>query len=172
MSLKKIAIIGPESTGKTKLAKHLAEHFETNWVPEFARDYLLNLNRSYEKDDLLEIAKGQIRLEDEIAAKSNGFLICDTNLIVLKIWSDNSFGETHPWILEQLQTRNYDFHLLTNVDIPWVHDPLREHPNMREHFFEKYRKYLIDHRIPFETVSGDGDHRKQAAVRLLENGTI
>jgi NadR type nicotinamide-nucleotide adenylyltransferase len=172
MSPKKIAIIGPESTGKTKLAKHLAAHFKTNWVPEFARDYLLDLDRPYEKKDLLEIAKGQMRLEDEMAEKSSGLLICDTNLIVLKIWSDNSYGETDPWILEQLKTRHYDFHLLTNVDIPWVHDPLREHPNMREHFFEKYRQYLSGYQIPFEIVSGDGESRKQAAVRLLENGTF
>ncbi len=167
MTLKKIAIVGPESTGKSELAELLAGHYGTHWVPEYARAYLENLGRPYQQRDLLEIAKGQISQEDEIAEKTEGLLFCDTNLIVLKIWSDHRYGQTDPWILDQLAHRRYDFHLLMDIDLPWAPDPLREHPDMREYFFEKYEDYLVSNDLTFQVISGSSHERQKNALDAL-----
>jgi very-short-patch-repair endonuclease/nicotinamide riboside kinase len=168
-SLKKIAIIGPESTGKSDLAKGLAQHYQTTWVPEYARDYIEALDRPYDQEDLLRIAKGQIALEDEKAKEAVNYLFCDTNLIVLKIWSDHKYGETHPWILESLANRTYDFYLLSDIDIPWQADPQREHPHMREYFFNLYQDYLIENKLAFGLVTGLGPERIKQALKLIED---
>jgi nicotinamide riboside kinase len=95
--MQKIIITGPESTGKTTLAQQLAQHYQTVWVPEYSRDYIAQLNRSYEEDDLLEIAKGQVRREDEMVAKHTpDLLICDTSLLVIKVWSKVKYQRCHP----------------------------------------------------------------------------
>ena len=167
--LRKIAIIGPESTGKSELCQHLAFHYQTEWVPEFARFYLDRLDRPYEQHDLKAIAEAQLQWEDDKAEYSNRYLFCDTNLIVIKIWSDHKYGSTDPWIAEQLQDRAYDFYLLNNIDIPWTPDPQREHPTLRKHFFEVYRSYLIDHNLPFSIVSGIEGDRKKSAVDAIES---
>ena len=167
--LRKIAIIGPESTGKSELCQHLAFHYQTEWVPEFARFYLDRLDRPYEQHDLKAIAEAQLQWEDDKAEYANRYLFCDTNLIVIKIWSDHKYGSTDPWIAEQLQDRAYDFYLLNNIDIPWTPDPQREHPTLRKHFFEVYRSYLIDHNLPFSIVSGIEGDRKKSAVDAIES---
>ena len=168
--LKKIAIVGPESTGKSELSQQLARHFNTEWVPEYARFYLDRLDREYEKDDLLEIAKGQLIWEDDKAAFSNTFLICDTNLIVIKIWSDHKYGNTNPWIEDQLKSRKYDFYLLTNIDLLWRPDPQREHPDLRTYFFELYEKYLQANNLPYSLVSGiEGDRLKNAVDAISQH---
>jgi len=90
--IKKIAITGPESTGKSELAKKLAKHYNTVWVPEFSREYIDNINRPYDYDDIIEIAKGQLNREKEAEKKANKFLFCDTELIVAKIWSEFKYS--------------------------------------------------------------------------------
>jgi len=166
--LKKIAIIGPESTGKSELAQQLARHYVTEWVPEYARFYLDRLGRDYEQNDLLEIAKGQLAWEDDKAEDANQYLICDTNLMVIKIWSDHKYGNTDEWIEASLEERKYDFYLLNNIDLPWRPDPQREHPTMRKHFFNIYQQYLEDHKLPFAIVSGIEGDRKNCAVDAVE----
>jgi NadR type nicotinamide-nucleotide adenylyltransferase len=168
--LKKVVVIGPESTGKSTLAQNLAGCFECIWVPEFAREYLENLRRPYEYDDLLNIARGQVRLEDELSLRSKELLICDTDLNVIKVWSEHKFGKVHPWIVDQINTRKYDLFLLTDIDIPWQEDPLREHPDpeMRKHFFSRYQKILLDMKVPFEVVSGNERQRLDLAVDIIK----
>lgn len=164
--LKKVVVIGPESTGKSTLSEALAAHFGCDWVPEYAREYLENLGRSYRYEDLLEIAKGQIHLEDQMAFNKNGLLICDTDLQVIKIWSQHRFGKVDPWIEYQIKARRYDLYLLTDIDIPWQDDPLREHPapEMRQYFFGKYHDSLEVSRVPFVVVSGDKSARLERAI--------
>lgn len=158
--LKKIVIIGPESTGKSTLCSQLAAHYGTIWVREYAREYLLEHGTDYSYDDLLTIAQGQIRLEekaienyelgitndelrvtnDELRVTSYGFPIpnsqypipvfMDTDMQVMKVWCQFVFGKTHPWIEEQLAQRQYDLYLLCNTDLPWVKDELREYPDL------------------------------------------
>src|SRR6187549_922384 len=112
-TIKKVCILGPECTGKTALSKFLSEHFKTVWVEEYARAYLNKLGRPYQQADLLKIAHGQIRMEDEWLPDSNKILICDTNLIVIKIWSQVKYGSCDDHLIRQLQGRTYDLFLLT-----------------------------------------------------------
>lgn len=170
--LKKVAIVGPESTGKTTLSKQLATHFETQWVPEFAREYLENLGGSYTAEDVEQIAREQIKLEDEYAQQTQNLLICDTNLLVIKIWMEHAYKTLPDWIAEEIAARAYDLHLLTDVDLPWEPDPLREHPHMRDYFFEKYRSDLEALNVPFIIISGNLNERLEqatVAVRQLFN---
>jgi len=165
---KRIAIIGPESTGKSELCQQLAAHYQTEWVPEFARFYLDRLDRPYEKQDLKVIAETQLIWEDDKAEYANDYLFCDTNLIVIKVWSDYKYNSTDAWIEEQLSKRYYDYYLLNNIDIPWTPDPQREHPNLREHFFKVYEKYLQRNELPYSVVSGIEGERKKSALIALE----
>ncbi len=169
--IKKIAVIGPESTGKSELCQHLARIYNTEWVPEYARFYLDRLGREYEESDLLEIAKGQMAWEDDKAEYASNYLFCDTNLIVMKVWSDHRYGRTHNWIREELEKREYDFYLLGNIDLIWRPDPQREHPKpeMRKHFFNVYESYLKEHNLPYGLVSGIEDMRVKCAQDLIED---
>lgn len=149
--LKKIVIIGPESTGKSTLTEALASHFGEPWVPEYARQYLERLDRPYEFDDLLAIAKGQLALEERQLELADKFLFCDTDLHVLQVWSESKYKLVHPWILDQINVRRYDLYLLTDIDISWEADPQREHPEpeMRKYFFELYKSLLKKNGTPF-----------------------
>ena len=131
----RIAITGPESTGKSQLAKQLADHYGTVWVPEFARDYIDSLGRPYQERDILTIAQGQLDRERDLGQQANKYLFCDTELLVTKIWSDVAYKRCEPWILENLANQTYDLYLLCQIDTPWEDDPQREHPHLREHLF-------------------------------------
>lgn len=169
-TLKRIVLTGPESTGKSALARQLAARYDTIFVPEFAREYLSALHRAYREEDLLLIAQKQIRLEDEAASNArNGLLFCDTGLYVMKVWSEHKYGRCHPWILQEIAKRHYDLFLLCNIDMPWDADPLREHPDpvMRQYFFNVYRETLSAAGQPFAIVKGLGDERLKAAVAII-----
>ncbi len=168
MKAKRIVVLGPESTGKSELCQHLARHYETEWVPEYARFYLDRLVGEYQQEDLKAIAEGQLSWEDEKVAYANQYLFCDTNLIVIKIWSDHKYGSTDSWIEDQLRDRQYDFYLLNNIDIPWMPDPQREHPKLRKHFFEVFKNYLENHNLPYAVVSGIEGERKKCVVDAIE----
>lgn len=162
-------VLGPESTGKSELCQHLAMHYNTEWVPEYARFYLDRLEGEYQQEDLKSIAEGQLSWEDEKAEYANEYLICDTNLIVLKVWSDHKYGNTDEWILKQLASRPYDFYLLSNIDIPWILDPQREHPKLRKHFLEVFKSYLEDNDLQYAVVSGIEGERKKCAVDAINS---
>lgn len=168
--LKKVVVIGPESTGKSTLTQELANHFSCPWVPEFARAYIEQLNRPYEYDDLLRIAKGQIQIEDMESEKSQDLLICDTDLHVIQVWSNHKFGKVHEWVEEQIGLRKYDLYLLTNIDIPWQEDAQREHPEpeMRAYFFKLYKHLLLSKGLPFEVISGSAPERLQKGIASIQ----
>ena len=130
MDIKKIVVIGPESTGKSTLSEALATALHTVWVPEYAREYLEHLNRPYSETDLQAIARGQLLKEGEVAPLVNKVLICDTDLYVIKVWSEHKYGRCHASILEEIARRKYDLYLLTGIDMPWSPDPLREHAGL------------------------------------------
>ena len=168
--LKKIVIIGPESTGKSTLSEQLARHFQTEWVPEYAREFLLNNGKRYNYADLLTIAQGQIRLEEEFTPKAkNNLLFIDTNMVVMKVWCEFVFNECHAYILEQLKNRRYDLYLLCSPDLPWVHDELREYPDLetREKLFLIYQQFLRSQEVPWTIISGHNDERFQRAVEAV-----
>jgi NadR type nicotinamide-nucleotide adenylyltransferase len=167
-SLKRIAIVGPECTGKTSLAKRLSQDFHTAWVPEYARDFLKQLDRPYTQADLLTIAEGQLALEDEIASTANNILVCDTNLYVIKIWSEFKYGTCDPRILNAIATRHYDYYLLTNIDLPWEADPQREHPHEREALFNIYHQELASQPVPYSIINFEGEERFQLAKEIVK----
>lgn len=164
-----VTIVGPECTGKTDLSTFLAAHFHTAWVPEYARAYLDKLNHAYEISDLTKIAHGQVRLEDEWMSEANRVLICDTNLIVIKVWSEFKYGSCDPEILRLMASRHYDLVLLTNIDLPWVNDPQREHPDKREDLMNIYRKETAALGVPVVEISGDREQRQARAVSAVQN---
>ena len=185
--LKKIVVVGPESTGKTTLCEQLASHYRASWCPEFAREYLLNHGMNYSFDDLLTIAKGQIAMEEECVQSLVGsqkpvintisensqltihdsrLLFIDTDMYVMKVWCEFVFGKCHPWILNQIAERKYDLYLLCNVDLPWVKDELREYPDpvTREKLYQSYKDCMINQSAPWIDISGSYDERLQKAI--------
>lgn len=168
-SLLRIGIVGPECTGKSELAEFLAGHYRTNWVPEYARGFIDNLVRPYTKEDLTLIAHGQLRLEDVWSTDANRLLICDTTLLVIKIWSEFKFGVCDPEIIQHHADTKYDLHLLTNIDIPWKDDPQREHPDKRETLFQLYKQELETMKVPFIEISGERDDRRKNAVAAIDD---
>lgn len=173
MELKKVVVLGPECTGKSELSAYLATEFNTAWAEEYAREYLNQLDRPYVAGDLPEIAKGQISVEDKAACEANRLLICDTDLYVIKVWSIFKYGYCDPWILKQIESRKYDLYLLTYIDIPWVSDPLREHPDQREQLYSIYLEEMKNQPVPFVIIKGDRFQRrslaKQGVQELISN---
>ena len=168
---KRILILGPESTGKSTLAEMLAQHYAEPWVPEVAREYLEILDRPYTYEDLLQIGKQQMNLEDELALTATRFLFCDTDLRVIQVWSQHRYGKVDPWVLEEIARRTYDLILLCAPDLPWQEDPLREHPEleMREAFFAKYLQLTKQSGFPFKIIAGDPVKRMSAGVEAIQS---
>ena len=170
---KRIVIYGPESTGKTTLAHDLAKHYDTMWVPEYAREYLQKKWDLYREkcslDDLMNIALGQIKMENKIISKSKKFIFCDTNILVTKVWSETHFsGYCSPEIKSILKSVRYDYYFLTNVDVPWVKDDLRDSPYDREEMFNYFKNQLNINKIQYSVISGDRDQRLKKAILILD----
>lgn len=168
--VKKIVIIGSESTGKSEMTQYLAKHFQCDWVSEYARTYLNQLSRPYNYDDLSEIAKGQISLENIKTKEAEKLLFIDTNLEVIKVWSENSFDKCADFILQQIAMQHYDYYLLMDIDLPWQEDPMREHPlpEQRQYFFNIYKDIVIHSGIPFSIISGLEAARFSNGVKAVE----
>lgn len=190
MIIKKIVILGPESTGKSTLCEQLATHYKTVWVPEYARTYLHNHGMDYSYDDLLTIAKGQLALEDKYLAHFQKKLgsgrstlstfesrlnispvFIDTNMHVMKVWCEFVFGKCHDWILNQIARREYDLYLLCDIDLPWVKDELREYPDLesRRKLFRIYKDIMINQAVPWVQISGDYPQRFVKAVAAVDH---
>lgn len=165
----KIVITGPESTGKSTLAAQLALHFNATLVAEFARNYLTHLNRPYCQADLIEITKGQLKLEKEAIIQNSELIICDTSIEVIKIWSEVKYGNCDSFIITELYNNLPTLYLLMAPDLPWQPDPLRENPNDRDILFKLYKNELISSKIPFIKVSGGGNERLKIAIKVIEN---
>jgi NadR type nicotinamide-nucleotide adenylyltransferase len=168
----RIAITGPESTGKSELAEALAKYYKTVWVPEYAREYLDELKRPYDYEDILRIAKGQVNAEKEMIKNARQFIFVDTEMIVLKIWCEVKYGKCHSWIMDQLARQNYPLYLLTDIDLPWQPDPLREHPDKRGELFELYKMELQNRHLPCEIVSGMDKQRLYNAIKCIESSLL
>jgi len=166
--IKKIAVTGPESTGKTSLTKELALHYNDVWVPEFARDYIELLNRPYNEQDLQSIAEGQIKTYKEKLLQAKNFIFSDTELLVIKIWYENAYKHCPQWILDAIERQKYDLYLLCNIDLPWTYDPQREHPHLRKYFFNLYKKELEKYQWNYVVISGDGHERTKMAMNEID----
>lgn len=169
-TLQKIAVVGPESTGKSSMSKYLASALDTFAVPEYARYYCENLNRQYTLDDEVNMFHGQLALEDAILDHSkNPVVICDTTVMTVKIWCDHLFGHTPPHIIEEIKNRPYDFYLLMDIDLPWEDDPLRDFPTEREHFMRVWKNELDAIGANYEIISGQGEIRMQRGLQACQD---
>jgi NadR type nicotinamide-nucleotide adenylyltransferase len=163
----RISVTGPESTGKSWLARRLAEYYSTEWVPEFARQYLEDIKRPYTYDDILFIAEKQYESENS-ALRRTDLLFCDTDFCVTSIWCNVKYGKCHDWISAKLSQNNYSLYLLCDVDLPWQYDPLREHPEIRNELFTMYTNLLIEHQFNYRIVNGSGEKRLENAVHFVD----
>ncbi len=171
MHVKKIVVIGPESTGKSTLTQQLAKHYSTTWCPEYAREYLEKNGTHYNYDDLLEIAKGQIVLEDRLVQHAgNSLYFIDTNLYVMKIWCEVAFGKCHQWIIDRIAERKYDLYLLCQTDLPWEVDPMREYPDpgVRQNLYNMYKDLLVNDGARFFEISGSEVQRTEKAIKAVD----
>jgi len=151
----KIIVSGPESSGKTSLAENLSKYYKIDYTNEYARDYLNNLDKKYNKEDLLNIAKIQFENEKE-NSKKNSISLHDTDLVTIKIWSYYKYNDCQKWIVDKIQEQKKEnrFYLICKPDIPWTYDPLRENPNDREELFEVYKKEISNLNHPFIIIRG------------------
>lgn len=170
--MKKVVVIGPESTGKSTLCAALAQHFNTTWCPEYAREYLETHGMDYTFVDLLTIAKGQVAIEDRFLSavdSQQSTVFIDTDMYVMKVWCEFAFGKCHSWILNQAAVREYDLYLLCNIDLPWIKDALREYPDPgpRVKLFHYYKDIMVNQNVPFTIISGTYDERFNTAVSAV-----
>lgn len=165
----KIAVVGPESTGKSTMSAYLAKYYHTVWVPEFARDYCAKLTEPCTWQDEVNMFYGQLALEKEILPQANGLLICDTTFITVKIWSDYTFGRSPKEVLDELPKHPYDLYLLLDIDLPWEEDPLRDFPHMREHFMQVWLNELQALDARYVLISGTGEDRYANAVNAVND---
>ena len=173
--LKKIVIIGPESTGKSTLCEQLSKYYRAPLVKEYAREYLIINGNNYTFENLLDIAKGQISKEEiaieEVNQTTNSYIIAplvfiDTDMYVMKVWCEYVFNKCHNWILNTIVERKYDLYLLCNVDLPWVKDELREYPDLitREKLYHHYKDIMLNQSVPWIDISGNYEERLQKAL--------
>lgn len=169
----KVVLFGPESTGKTTLSRQLARYYSSVWVPEYAREFLQNKwnneRKTCEPNDLLPIAEGQMRLENKLAKKTETVLICDTDLLETKVYSEAYYlGACDP-ILEKYAIANtYDLYFLTYIDTPWEPDDLRDKPNNREEMFNTFQEALIVHKRPYVLLKGNKQERLKIAIKHID----
>lgn len=173
INIVKIVLFGPESTGKTTISQQLARHYNTVWVPEYAREYLQNkwnnFRKTCENEDLIPIAEGQMRLENELAKKADQVLFCDTDLLETKVYSQEYYGGfVDPRLDEAARTNQYDLYLLTYIDTPWEADDLRDRPEMRMEMFQAFENALKTHGKKYIILKGSRKKRFNKAVKAID----
>ena len=166
-SIKKIAIVGPESTGKSTMSQQLAKFYKVPWVPEYARYYCAALTTDCTLQDEINMFHGQLALEEAVLATAQtDFIICDTTFVTVKIWSDEMLGETPQIVLDALKNKPYDFYLLLDIDLPWQDDPLRDFPHKRQHFMQIWHQELKSLNANYQVISGI-ETRLQNAITAI-----
>jgi NadR type nicotinamide-nucleotide adenylyltransferase len=173
INLVKVVLFGPESSGKTTLSRHLARYYNTVWTPEFARAYLQkkwnNERKTCEKKDLIPIAIGQIKMENKLAKKADKLLICDTDLLETKVYSEEFYGGFVDEKLNKAASENqYDLYLLTYVDTPWEKDDLRDRPEQRLEMFTAFENALKKHKKNYIILKGDKETRLKNATEAID----
>lgn len=175
----RVVLFGPESTGKSTLAEALAKQYNTTFVPEYMRHYLQQKwdhnQTTCTKDDLLPIAQGQMKLENEMVQLAQKVLFCDTNLLQTKVYSEIYYNGHCPQEIELYAKKNtYDLYFLCGIDVPWVADDLRDKPNERTFMFETFERTLEAQNLPFVVLKGNHSIRLETAIthinQLLKEG--
>lgn len=169
----KIVLFGPESSGKTTLARQLARYYNSVWVEEYARPYLQNKwnneRKTCEQSDLIPIAIGQMMKENDLVHKANKVLLCDTDLLETMVYSETYYGEVVDPVLKNAALENtYDIYLLCNIDIPWEADDLRDRPERRIEMFEAFKNALEDYNRPYYLIEGSKKARLSRAIGIID----
>ncbi len=165
--IKRIAITGPESTGKSTLASSLSGYYHEPWVEEYARLYLKDIRLEYTFEDIELIARGQWERENLAASKASELLFCDTDFTVARIWSEVVFGRCSDWVNQMFHSSVYSLYLLCAPDLPWQPDPLRQNPYDRDDLFSRYKQALTSINVNFCVVSGSDESRMEKAVSFV-----
>lgn len=165
--MRKIVFTGPESTGKTTLVHRLSEQLQMPFVPEVARGYINGLGRPYQCEDLMSIAMLQMSEEERIRAMRPNILLCDTDLLTIKIWAEDKFHHCETWLTHAFVDRTPDMYFLCAPDFPWVEDPQREDPHRREHLHALYKHQLIHYKLRFIELTGSIDKRMYTVLHYL-----
>ncbi|WP_199051987.1 ATP-binding protein [Aquitalea sp. ASV15] len=171
MSLIRIAIIGPESCGKSTLSLQLAaalcsQGLRAVAVAEYARAYYAGRDYQVSMADIEAIAAGQLQAEQHAAAEHD-WLVCDTTVLTCKIWADVAFGQPSPALLQLYRPQDYAFTLLTAADIPWQPDPLRSHPAQRDWLLGLYQAELARQGVAYTLLQGGQAARLAQALQAL-----
>ncbi|MCF1420584.1 AAA family ATPase [Mangrovimonas futianensis] len=168
----KVVLFGPESTGKSTLAEQLANHYQTKWVQEYSRIYAeekWQLGETLSEKDVLPIAFGQMKEENKLSKQVERLLICDTDLLETKVYSEWYYSGFCPDPVQKFALENtYDLYFLTYIDLPWVADNIRDKPNEREEMFQTFQQALINHKRPFVLLKGDQATRFNEAVKQID----
>lgn len=165
--VKRVCLTGSESTGKTTLAADLAAHFHTTWNPEYARAYLDAKPTPLDAGDIEPIAHGQIASEDFAAREANRVLILDTDLTSTVVYANHYYEFCPAWIERAARERRADLYLLMHTDAPWVADPQRDRPHMREHMHDLFRRELELNNSLCVPISGTWSERRERAIAAI-----
>ncbi len=164
--MKRFIFTGPESTGKSTLAIQLAHHFSANYQAEYAREFLMQRNGVYEFEDLDCIAAVQEKRWSQ--AENATIQLCDTDYLVLKIWSEYKFGKVSPFIAQGFANQQCAHYFLCYPDIPWEPDPLRVNEHERHQLFQMYLAELEATNCSFTIIKGTFEERVEQCVSIIE----
>ncbi|BDA79963.1 transcriptional regulator NadR [Leptospira kobayashii] len=167
--LKRIVITGSESVGKTTLSEKLAEQFQTNWVPEYAREYLEEKKRFVIREDIPYIAFGHLKSEIEFAKNANRILFLDTDLLTTKIYSEHYFDFCPEWLKDSAYQLQYDDSLFLDIDVPWEEDPLRDLGHIRSEMKNKFINEMKSAKRKFHMIRGSFVDREKNAMEKIES---
>lgn len=165
----KVVVTGPESTGKTTLANDLGKRYQTDVVEEYARTYINELNRPYKEEDILEIALKQTDMDNKMTSVFPDVFIADTDLLTLKIWSNEKYGKCDEWIVEMIDTLTPDLYLVCYPDFPWESDSQRENPEDRDRLFATYITEIEKLNIPYKVLKGSKEDRFKTAIKEIKS---
>lgn len=170
--VKRICVIGAESTGTTTLSKALAKHYKTLLVPEYGRTYsqvkYAKGDRHWSSDEFEVIAKEQQRQEDEMAKSANKILICDTNAFATEIFHEFYMGSISEKVAKYGEETKADLYIVTDANIPFVQDGLRETDEIRQKMHKRFLDELRNRNLPFILVSGSREERLKEATSAID----
>src|SRR5690625_693519 len=173
-SIMRVVLYGPESTGATTLAKQLAAHYNTNWVPEYMRTYLENKTvvpgeEIVAYDEIDNIAHAQISSDNTPIKTASKLLCCDTKLLELQVHAEHYYGKCPRTLATYARKNKYELDILTDIDVPWQADEMRDRPENREEMFALFEQKLIDYNLPYITIKGNESERLKQAISYIDN---
>ena len=165
----KIVLTGSECTGKSTLASMLAEHYETEYVEEYLRDYFIAHDGVLTLEDAVPIAEGQLAAEKAVEQRAGDIVLYDTNMLSSVVYNKHYYNVNPEWIEETFSAREYTLYLLCGIDVPWEADGQRDRPQEREYMQGLFRKELEQRELPFVELTGSAEERFACAVKLIDS---